>query len=210
MVYHPAPTDVNATVDRTLQLLAPECNAAHVDFRLVPEPGLPVVRIDPEQLRQVVINLVQNAVQAMEGGGRLVVETALRVREDIDGTTRRWVEVRVSDTGPGIPLVVRKNLFVPFVTTKDRGTGLGLAISQRIVTTAGGSIQVRSHEGLGTTFVVRLPAADEARGVGDEAPAPGPSAPPDRDTGELAQGSGPTGDASAEPGDRPTLRTTSR
>ena len=65
------------------------------------------------------------------------------------------------DTGPGIPPEVLANLFVPFVTTKDRGTGLGLAISQRIVAAAGGRILVRTREGEGTTFVVRLPASEE-------------------------------------------------
>ena len=65
------------------------------------------------------------------------------------------------DTGPGIPPEVLTNLFVPFVTTKDRGTGLGLAISQRLVADAGGRILVRTREGEGTTFVVRLPASSE-------------------------------------------------
>jgi len=88
----------------------------------------------------------------------------------------------VTDTGPGIPERVLANLFVPFVTTKDRGTGLGLAISQRIVNAAGGHIEVRSQEGVGTTFVVRLPAADDRRDPTGEVlhaaarPAAGPKA----------------------------------
>jgi signal transduction histidine kinase len=95
--------------------------------------------------------------QAMDSGGRLVVASALRAREDAPGSRRTFVEVRVEDTGPGIPQKVLANLFVPFVTTKDRGTGLGLAISQRIVAAVGGHIEASTHEGVGSTFSVRLP-----------------------------------------------------
>ena len=100
---------------------------------------------------------MQNALQAMGSGGRLVVVSGLRAREDATGQRRTFVEVRVEDTGPGIPQKVLANLFVPFVTTKDHGTGLGLAISQRIVAAVGGHIEVSTLEGVGTTFSVRLP-----------------------------------------------------
>jgi signal transduction histidine kinase len=72
-----------------------------------------------------------------------------------------WVELRVTDSGPGISQKVLKNLFVPFYTTKNQGTGLGLAISQRLVQSAGGAIEVKTHEGAGTTFTVVLPASDD-------------------------------------------------
>lgn len=159
-----SPIDVNAAVQRTMQLLAPETNAAGSTTQLALADDLPPVRIDPEQLRQVIINLVQNALQAMAmtDGGDLRVETVTRTREQLGGGTRRFVEIRVNDTGPGIPAEVREKLFLPFFTTKDRGTGLGLAISQRIVTAAGGLIEVRSHSGVGTTFIVRLPAVEES------------------------------------------------
>ncbi len=151
------PIDVNAVVRRTMQLLDAECEEAGVAYELTLAEGLPEARIDVEQLRQVLINLVQNALQAMDSGGRLVVASALRLREDAPGSRRTFVEVRVEDTGPGIPQKVLANLFVPFVTTKDRGTGLGLAISQRIVAAVGGHIEARTHEGVGSTFSVRLP-----------------------------------------------------
>ncbi len=149
----PAPTDVNAVVHRTVQLLTNELEGLDTEFELA--ATLPRVRIDAERLRQVLINLCQNAAQAMEGQGTLT----LRTRERTDGASQ-WVELWVADTGPGIPQKVLANLFVPFVTTKNRGTGLGLAISQRIVNAAGGHIEVRSHHDVGTTFVVRLPASD--------------------------------------------------
>jgi two-component system sensor histidine kinase HydH len=157
----PAPTDVNAVIHRTLQLLAKDLDGIEPHLELAMD--LPRVRIDAERLRQVLINLGQNAAQAMAGQGRLTVATNERAHTEVDDEAKRWVELSVSDTGPGIPQKVLANLFVPFVTTKNRGTGLGLAITQRIVNGAGGHIEVRSHEGIGTTFVVRLPAVEGTR-----------------------------------------------
>ena len=180
------PIDVNATVRRTMQLLDPQFGDG-VESETDEGADVPRARIDAERLRQVIINLALNAVQAMEGQGRLTVRT-----RSLDRRGERWVEVHVVDTGPGIPQTVLKNLFVPFVTTKERGTGLGLAISQRIVTAAGGHIEVRSSAGVGTTFVVRLPSADVAL---DDPARPGaserPSAPlPDEPRAEVAPGAG--------------------
>ncbi|MEO7097162.1 MAG: ATP-binding protein [Polyangiales bacterium] len=155
------PTDVNATVRRTMQILSPS-HDDQIDVAVELGAGLPQVRIDPEQLRQVLINLVNNAVQAMGSRGRLSVTTGFR--RSVRAT---WaiplehgaVEIRVADTGPGISNKVLKNLFVPFFTTKTTGTGLGLAISQRIVQNAGGAIDVQTAAGVGTTFTILLPAA---------------------------------------------------
>ena len=154
----PVPIHVNSAVQLTLQFLRPECDAAEVALHVAMEPDLPKVRIDIEHLRQVLINLVQNAVQAMTSGGEIFVETGIQDRFRIGGGARRWVQISVRDTGPGIAPGLLANLFVPFVTTKQQGTGLGLAISQRIVSEAGGRIDVRSREGFGTTFVILLPA----------------------------------------------------
>jgi signal transduction histidine kinase len=146
------PVDPTATVQRTLQLLRPELGPDLV-VQMDLAAALAPVRIDPERLRQVLLNLIQNAAQAMDGRGRLTIESRI---------ADRAVEIAVSDTGPGLPARVRENLFVPFVTTKDRGTGLGLAISQRIVSAAGGRIEARpSNQGPGTTFVVLLPIAED-------------------------------------------------
>ncbi|MGE0789630.1 MAG: ATP-binding protein [Sandaracinaceae bacterium] len=164
----PIPTEINGVVQRTVQILSPDLGDVSVKVHLADE--LPRVRIDAERLRQVLINLGQNAAQAMEGRGELNVKTGRRWHREPGGARKLWVELEVSDTGPGIPERVRANLFVPFVTTKDRGTGLGLAISQRIVNTAGGHIEVRSLEGVGTTFVVRLPAVDEREPTGPTTP----------------------------------------
>ncbi len=158
----PEPIHVNSAVRLTLQLLRPECDSADITLHVAMDPDLPKVRIEIEHLRQILINLVQNAVQAMTDGGDIYVETRTQDRFRVGGAVRPWVQISVRDTGPGIAPGLLPNLFVPFVTTKQQGTGLGLAISQRIVSEAGGRIDVRSREGLGTTFVVLLPAEPDA------------------------------------------------
>ena len=157
---NPEPIYVNSAVELTLQFLRPECDSSDVALHVAMDPDIPKVRIDIEHLRQVLINLVQNAVQAMTNGGDLYVETRTQDGFRPGGQARQWVQISVRDTGPGLAPGLLPNLFVPFVTTKQQGTGLGLAISQRIVSEAGGRIDVRSRESFGTTFVVLLPAAE--------------------------------------------------
>lgn len=200
----PVPTDVNAVVRRTLQLLGAELDG--VDPRLELAEDLPAVRVDAERLRQVLINLCQNATQAMEGQGTLTVRTSERTRAELAGE-RRWVELWVSDTGPGIPQKVLANLFVPFVTTKNRGTGLGLAISQRIVNAAGGHIEVRSHKSVGSTFVVRLPAAEPAAVEVAQSPSKSTTGSPLEPLRELVEGRPPE---PTEGGEAPTVLATNR
>lgn len=116
-------------------------------------PNLPPLQLDRNKISQVLINLIQNALQAMPDGGVLTVRTLSRKRR----TGEYVMEVAVSDTGRGIDDATRENIFVPFFTTKDDGTGLGLAISQRIVQAHGGEIDIRSRLGRGSTFIIRLP-----------------------------------------------------
>jgi signal transduction histidine kinase len=154
--------DVNTVVKGTLKLLASD-RAEVSDARMDLEPDLPRVRADAEQLRQVLINLIRNASQAMGLGGTVYVNTRKREERHPGGREpTTFVEIAVRDEGPGIAPQVMKNLFVPFVTTKDRGTGLGLAISQRVVAEVGGRIDVATRPGLGSTFTVILPAAPDA------------------------------------------------
>lgn len=171
---NPVPVDVNGAVRRTVQILSSQ-QADGVEVKLDLSDPLPRARIDPEKLRQVLLNLVHNAIHAMDGHGCVTVATAHRraaraawtaPASDRSGTLRtddgvsEVVEISVHDTGPGISQKVQKNLFVPFFTTKEKGTGLGLAISQSIVQNAGGSIYVQTQAGTGTKFVISLPAAD--------------------------------------------------
>jgi len=113
------------------------------------EPGLPTVLADRDQLLQVLLNLVQNALEAMPSGGRL----ELSARREGD-----QVVFAVRDSGPGIPPELLPRVFEPYVTTKAGGTGLGLAIAERIVVEHGGRIEAASPPGQGATLLVRLPA----------------------------------------------------
>jgi signal transduction histidine kinase len=116
------------------------------------------VRVDPHQIEQVLINLIQNAAESMEHGGTITLG-ARSGTSRLNGRTRPVVMLEVSDTGTGIPAGVRKQIFDPFFTTKEEGTGLGLAIAARIVEKHGGSIECRSEVNRGTTFVITLPHA---------------------------------------------------
>jgi signal transduction histidine kinase len=120
------------------------------------DPALPPAPIDPRLVRQAVVNVAANAVQAMPRGGRMVLRT-LR-----DGD---MAVVEIEDSGPGIPLEVRERIFEPFFTTKASGTGLGLAVVRRIVEGHGGEVRVRSAPGNGSVFALRFP-------LGAQAPAP--------------------------------------
>jgi two-component system, NtrC family, sensor histidine kinase HydH len=150
------PLDVNDVVKKTLHLIEKEEGAQRVEIAANLVDGLPMVRADAEQLRQVFLNLAINAVQAMPSGGRLQVSTSLR-RSTRRGAAAAFLEVRFRDTGTGIPVNDVRNLFIPFFTTKEKGTGLGLPISQRIIENHGGTIEVRSQVGAGATFTVLLP-----------------------------------------------------
>lgn len=150
--------DVGKVVLRTAKILEAESPECALTTRIAPD--LPTVRVDAEQLRQVLINLIRNAVQAMAGRGEVVIsaQTLVPGRSDQGApSAQTWVVITVSDHGPGIAPEVRQNLFVPFVTTKDRGSGLGLAISQRIIEEMSGRIEVDSQPGHGSTFSVFLP-----------------------------------------------------
>lgn len=172
---NPVPLDINAAVRRSVQILSSQ-KSDDVEIRLELSEPLPRASIDPEKLRQVLMNLVQNAAQAMNGRGRVTITTGQRRAPRAAWVTTspastssgrlpmedlEVVDISVSDTGPGISQKVLKNLFVPFFTTKEQGTGLGLAISQSIVQNAGGVIQVQSQPGAGSKFTITLPASDD-------------------------------------------------
>lgn len=159
------PTDVNEVVTRTLRLIQNDL-PGQVTLREELTPDLPRVEGDAEQLKQVLINLVLNATQALgEAGGTVTIKT-LKPERFGDFRQADAIEIQVSDTGPGIPADQQLNIFVPFFTTKQKGTGLGLAICQRIVKSHNGTIAVQSRVGDGATFVIRLPS------IAAEAPAP--------------------------------------
>ncbi|MFN0252358.1 MAG: two-component system sensor histidine kinase NtrB [Kofleriaceae bacterium] len=149
--------DLNLVVRKTMQLLQQE-NSKNVELRVRLDEHLPLIAGDPESLIQVFLNLGQNALQAMPEGGTLEILSTRRRRSRLG--YGQFAEVRFRDTGIGIPRDRLKKLFIPFYTTKQKGTGLGLAISHRIINQHGGTIEVRSTIGQGSTFSVFLPAAE--------------------------------------------------
>jgi two-component system NtrC family sensor kinase len=143
-----APHDLNGLLENTLALAGLNTRHAAIEVIFAPAPDLPEVLCNSDQLRQVFLNLILNAIDAMPKGGTLTVRT-------IAGPTVAVVEVQ--DTGIGIPDDIRARLFEPFFTNKPNGTGLGLSISAHIVTQHGGQLEVDSREGQGSTFRVILP-----------------------------------------------------
>ncbi len=158
------PCNVNQAVEEALRLEQSGLAAARVTVVRHYDPELPSVAGDPDRLLQVFLNLIRNGAQAMAGtGGELSVRTRFeRVAPQCGGRAAAVVEI--ADRGPGMPPEVQRQLFTPFFTTKDRGTGLGLPISLRIVEEHGGTVEVQSQVGQGTSFRVLLPVAMEERG----------------------------------------------
>ena len=142
------PTDLGQLVTETLALYNGIFADVHIEQRLGAE--VPLVRLDVEQIRRVVINLVDNAVEAMERKGHIVVETQRDAANSL-------VRVIVADDGPGIPAAEREKLFLPYYSTKRRGSGLGLAIVRRIIAEHGGNIDVGDNTPRGTRFTIELP-----------------------------------------------------
>ncbi|MEK7406273.1 MAG: ATP-binding protein [Acidobacteriota bacterium] len=145
--------DVTALLEAVAHSLARDAACEQVRVEHAIAPGLRLARASPEILKQIVLNLALNAVQASEAGGRVLLEA-----EPGPGVA---IALAVSDQGPGIPPEVRERIFEPFFTTKQRGTGLGLAIVRKNVRHLGGEIRIESPiaEGRGTRVVVTLPAA---------------------------------------------------
>jgi PAS domain S-box-containing protein len=152
------PVDLNAVVENTITVARNEWKYV-ADMVTELEPGLPPVSCHAAEINQVLLNIIINAAHAIEEG----IKQGGRARGTITVATRLsppWVEVRISDTGTGIPEAVRPRIFEPFFTTKEvgRGTGQGLAISHAsIVGKHHGSLELESEEGRGTTFTIRLP-----------------------------------------------------
>src|SRR5438094_513031 len=146
-----APTDLNAVVQKTIELLSHQSRFAGSRFVTEPADDLPEVLINEGQFRQVFLGVASNGLEAMEGRGRLVIQTRA-IRDE--------VEVEFEDEGPGVPEEILGRIFDPFFTTKPpgQGTGLGLAIAQGIVADHGGRIEVQSRPGKGSVFRVVVPA----------------------------------------------------
>lgn len=165
------PLDINELLADLLVFLRFKLDRAGLTLRKSFSGALPLIEADRGQLQQVFLNLLMNAIQAMEDGARsgaLTVRTAPATLED----GRAAVAISVGDSGPGISEAGQKRLFEPFFTTRAGGTGLGLFISRKIVANHGGEIQARSTPGKGCVFTVRLPVAQPPEAAAAPPPAP--------------------------------------
>jgi len=148
-------TSLNHVVESTLKLYDERLDGVRIESRLL---SVPQVMIDPEQIKRVLVNLIDNAAEALAGGNgdrRIVVGT----REITD---RETIELTVADTGPGIPPADRERVFDPYFSTRKRGTGLGLAIVNRIVAEHQGRIRVQENHPRGAKFIVELPVLKDS------------------------------------------------
>jgi two-component system NtrC family sensor kinase len=145
-------TDINTCIEEVVSVLDLQLQKDRFTVERRFDTTLPLIKVDGNKIKQVLMNLLINATQAMPEGGRIIVRTALA--ED-----HRQLEITISDTGPGIPKDNISKIFDPFFTTKgpEKGTGLGLSVSYGIVQQHGGRITVDSASGQGTTFTICLP-----------------------------------------------------
>lgn len=141
-------SDLNLTVEHAIMLARQQVLSKPIKIELIKAPKAPEIGHDSDQIHQVLLNLLLNAVQAIEGTGMVRVEVK---------TEEEYAVVTVTDTGTGIPPEHLPNIFRPFFTTKGNGTGLGLSLARRIVEEHNGRIEVSSELGQGTCFSVYLP-----------------------------------------------------
>jgi len=142
------PTDLNALLEELVDFFTPQAQFQHVQLRLKAPEGPVVAPVDVRLIKQAVLNLMINGLQAMSTGGELILAAALRDQEAV---------IDVIDTGSGIPPETLDKIFQAYYTMKKGGTGLGLAMAKRIAEEHGGSISVRSQPGKGSDFSIHLP-----------------------------------------------------
>ena len=150
MMQKVSPSEV---VDLALQLLKHRLESYNVEVKVQRPRPLPVVWADPDQLKEVLVNLLVNACEAMPQGGTIVIQEGETFLQSVG----QVVTIKVRDNGPGIPEAIQDKIFQPFFTTKEEGTGLGLSIATRILGEHGGWLDLESRPGQGTTFTINLP-----------------------------------------------------
>lgn len=140
-------------VDLALKLMTHRLESYQVSVQVERHERLPVVQADPDRLKEVLVNIMVNACEAMKGGGAIVI----REEETLDASLGQVAVVRIRDNGPGIEEGLRARIFEPFFTTKEEGSGLGLSIAVRIVEEHGGRLNLESRKGQGAEFSLILP-----------------------------------------------------
>jgi signal transduction histidine kinase len=147
--------NLEAILEETLDLFKETFEGQRITVRRLRENPLPTLTFDPQQLHQVLLNLLKNSLEAMPRGGELTVAT--RIKEG-------YAEISISDTGEGMTPEVKAKIFEAYFTTKEKGTGLGLAICRNILEEHGGCIFADSAPGQGSTFTIRIPLEEASGG----------------------------------------------
>jgi signal transduction histidine kinase len=161
-----AEENMNDVVDGITRILETEAKEKSVEITRNLGANLPRVWIDREQLKQVFMNIILNAIQAMKAGGSIFISTRTVSRNDAEHSGQ-LVQVEIRDTGVGIPPENLERIFDPFFTSKEEGSGLGLSISHQIIQEHGGYFTVESQVGVGTTFFINLPIGKPIRQLGN-------------------------------------------
>ena len=151
--------NVNDLLEDVLGLIVNQSLFHNIKMEKSFAQDMPTIIADETKLKQVFLNIILNAAQAMEGTGKLTISTII---------DKKRIKIKIQDTGPGIPPEIMGKLFSPFFTTKEKGTGLGLAISYGIVERHGGKIDVNSDLGKGSTFTISLPISTDEEGAKEE------------------------------------------
>lgn len=163
------PSDLHRVVLDTLPLVENQAAVKGVQLQYIPGRDVPLVAMDVQQVKSVLLNLLLNALDATEPGGAVTVSSRVALSMSREGAKRLGVELSVKDTGCGVPPENLEKIFEPFFSTKEvgKGTGLGLAVAYGIVSRHGGMIRVQSQVGQGTEFTIWLPL-EEGDGAGRE------------------------------------------
>lgn len=153
---------IDSVLQECVSFVENQATFQNIEIHTSFDEALPKIVVDPSQMQQVFMNMIINAAEAMEKGGKLTLETRL-------DSAQEFIEIAFKDTGHGIPEEIKEKIFDPFFTTKEvgQGTGLGLAISYGIIKEHGGTISVESEVDMGTTFVIRLPLSVLEEGESD-------------------------------------------
>jgi signal transduction histidine kinase len=158
---HKQKTDISWIINMTLELLEYRLKRHDVEVIRKRAEFMPPAEADPELMKEVFVNLIVNACEAMGEGGKLFIEESLLK----SGGRSCEIQISIRDTGPGIPEEAKHQILEPFHSTKTQGTGLGLFITSRIIREHGGRLDLQSAEGQGATFIVTLPISE---GISDD------------------------------------------
>ncbi len=149
--------NVNKVVEDVVNLLKYELKNKDISLELNLK-NTPQIKGDYNQLKQVFLNLLINAINAIESNGRIEIRNSIKLIKEEDGKYREYIIYEIEDNGKGIPDNIKEKIFQPFFTTGEKGTGLGLSIAQRIINQHNGFIEFDSRKGEGTTFYIYLPS----------------------------------------------------